>query len=187
MADNLIIKDGAGNSVIKATKDIGSGVQLEKVVLTDASGAPLATLPVSIAAPVPVTVAVLGAQDEAVAASDTATSGVFGLLKRIAQRITALIAALPFSVTRYYNYAGTQRIVVGAGGTRSTAITGTEVLLHANTRCFFAVGDVTVTASAGAGVPLESGEKFHLRITTGQFLYVVQDTAGGFISIVPVL
>lgn len=42
---------------------------------------------------------VIGATDETAASSDTATSGLNGLLKRIAQRLTSLIALLPASLT----------------------------------------------------------------------------------------
>lgn len=42
---------------------------------------------------------VIGATDETAASSDTATSGLNGLLKRIAQRLTSLIALLPSALT----------------------------------------------------------------------------------------
>lgn len=43
MADNFIVKDGNGASLIKASKDIGSGVQADKVLLVDSAGASLAS------------------------------------------------------------------------------------------------------------------------------------------------
>lgn len=43
--------------------------------------------------------ALIGATNESAAASDTATSGLNGLLKRIAQRLTSLIALFPAALT----------------------------------------------------------------------------------------
>lgn len=91
------------------------------------------------------------------------------------------------TTTRAYGYAAGQRITSVAAQTRSTAITASEVMLHASARCFFRVGDVTVVATVGAGsVPLEAGEKFHLRITSGEFISVIRDTADGNLTIMPV-
>jgi len=98
------------------------------------------------------------------------------------------LVSLTTTGTRAYNYATGQRITTsGAGQVRSTAITGTEILLHASIRGFIRIGDVSVVATVGAGsIPLEAGEKFHLRITTGQFVSWIRDGAvDGSLSIVP--
>lgn len=62
------------------------------------------------------------------------------------------------------------------------------MLLHASVRGFFRVGDVSVTATVGAGsIPIEAGEKFHLRITSGQFVSFIRDGASdGSLTIMPV-
>ncbi len=104
-------------------------------------------------------------------------------------------ARLPVAVpvtattTRAYGFAAGQRLTTaGAGQVRSAAIAAGEVLLHASVRGFFRVGDAAVVASVGAGsIPLESGEKFHLRINSGQFVSFIRDgAADGSLSIVPV-
>lgn len=93
------------------------------------------------------------------------------------------------TTTRAYNFPGGQRLTTaGAGQVRSAAVTASEVLLHASVRGFFRVGDSAVSATVGAGsIPLESGEKFHLRITSGQFISFIRDGASdGSLTIMPV-
>jgi hypothetical protein len=93
------------------------------------------------------------------------------------------------TTTRAYQFASGQRITTsGTGQVRSTAIAATEVLLHASVRGFFRVGDGAVAATVGAGsIPLAADEKFHLRITSGQFVSFIRDGAtDGSLSIVPV-
>jgi hypothetical protein len=58
-----------------------------------------------------------GATSEAAAATDTSTSGLNGLLKRIAQRLTALIALLP---SAFGANGGLKVDIVGDTGTGST-------------------------------------------------------------------
>lgn len=104
-------------------------------------------------------------------------------------------AAVPVSVptvantTRAYDWANGQRLTTAdAGAVRSTAIAAAEVLLHASGRGFVRVGDNTVVAAVAAGsIPLEAGEKFHLRLTSGQFISWVRDGAtDASLSIMPV-
>lgn len=93
------------------------------------------------------------------------------------------------TATRAYTYASGQRLTTsGAGQVRSTAVAATEVLLHASVRGFLRVGSASVTAEVNAGsIPLEAGEKFHLQITSGQFISWIRDGAtDGSLSIVPV-
>lgn len=142
----------------------------------------------------------IGATNAAAAADETANTGLNGLLKGIFAvlrvRLPALVGGLlPVSVprfawsTRAYDFAAGQRLTTaGAGQVRSGAVAATEVLLHAQVRGFFRVGDGTVSASVGAGsIPLEAGEKFHLQITSGQFISWIRDGAtDGSLTIVPV-
>ena len=86
-------------------------------------------------------------------------------------------------------YAAGQRLTTaGTGQVRSTAITATEVLLHASVRGFFRVGDNAVAATVGPGsIPLEAGEKFHLRIASGEFVSFIRDGGtDGSLTIMPV-
>lgn len=91
------------------------------------------------------------------------------------------IAAIATIGTRAYG-AG-QQVAIGAASAASTGLAATEVLLHASARCFIRVA---TAATAGAGIPLEAGEKFHLRLTSGQQIHVIRDTVDGVLNIVPV-
>lgn len=85
--------------------------------------------------------------------------------------------------TRTYNFAAIQRVAVATAAASSTAVTGTEVLVHASTKCYIRIGE---PATAATGIPLEAGEKFHFRIATGAVISVIRDTTDGFLTIVPV-
>ena len=79
------------------------------------------------------------------------------------------------------------RVAVGVATAYSSTIAATEVLLHASTRCFVQVVAATGTpAVTNDAIPLEAGEKFHLRLTSGLRIGVVRDTADGFLNIIPV-
>lgn len=87
--------------------------------------------------------------------------------------------------TRSYNYGAIQRLNVAAVAADSAAIAATEVMVHASVKCYILPG-ATGTATASNGIPIEAGEKFHFRITSGHKISVIRDTADGFITIVPV-
>lgn len=135
-----------------------------------------ATQPVSIANPVAVTGTFWQATQPISAASLPLPTGA----STAANQATA-IAAIATIGTRAYG--GGQQVAIGATSAASTGLTATEVLLHASSRCFVRVA---TAATAGAGIPLEAGEKFHLRLTSGQQIHVIRDTADGFLNIVPV-
>lgn len=87
--------------------------------------------------------------------------------------------------TRAYDFAAAQRIAVGVASGQSAAVNADEVLLHATTACFFSVGS-NPTASNGAGsIPLEAGEKMHLRIKAGSLIAVIRNSADGHLFIAP--
>lgn len=89
--------------------------------------------------------------------------------------------------TRTYDYAAGQRLTVTSTSARSSAVAAGEVMLHASSRMFVRVGDNTVVATSGAGsFPLEMGEKFHLRIASGQQIAAIRDAADGFLTVMPV-
>jgi hypothetical protein len=83
MANNFDFTPGSGKT--GAAEDIG-GVLYPKVIATEIDGTDSGLA------------AKLGAADEPAASTDTATSGINGLLKRIAQRLSSLIALLPASL-----------------------------------------------------------------------------------------
>ncbi len=144
-------------------------------------------LPVAVGGTVAVSAASLplpaGAASEA---------GVQALVDRFAPleagRAPVAVQALA-TTTRAYDYAAGQRLTTaGSGQVRSEAVAAAEVLLHASVRGFFRVGTAAVVASVGAGsVPLAADEKFHLRISPGQFISFVRDGGSdGSLTIMPV-
>lgn len=87
-----------------------------------------------------------------------------------------------------YNYAAGQRLSYTAAAARSTAVTGTGVLLISSTRCFFRIGNSAVNATAGAGsIPLAADVPFHVALASGEFVSVIRDTVDGNLTVVPVL
>jgi len=99
----------------------------------------------------------------------------------------ALLTAIGKIGTRAYGTV--TRAAVGAASALSAVIDATEVLLHPSTKCFVlaVAGTGTPMVAADTGIPLEAGEKFHMRITSGQRIAVIRDTADGFLHIAPVL
>lgn len=78
------------------------------------------------------------------------------------------------------------RLAVGAASAYSAVIAATEVMLHASTRCFVgAIGPTGTPTLTSDYIPLEAGEKFHLRLS-GQRIGVIRDTTDGFLNIIPV-
>lgn len=90
------------------------------------------------------------------------------------------------SSTRLYDFTGVQRIAVAAAEADSAAIAATEVCLHPSTRCHVVAGPSPQAATASNGIPLEAGEKFHMKITSGDIISVIRDTADGYLHIIPV-
>jgi hypothetical protein len=90
--------------------------------------------------------------------------------------------------TRAYDYGSIVVLAVGAASVRNgSPIVAREVLLHTSTRCFFRIGGSGVVATSANGIPLEAGEKFHVQLSADQYVSVIQDTAAGSLSIVPVV
>lgn len=95
------------------------------------------------------------------------------------------ITAIATIGTRAYGAAATRLAYAGTSA-QSAAITATEVLLHncGTARCYVkAASSPTATAN---DIPIEAGEKFHLRITSGHKIAAIQDSAGGNLNIIPV-
>lgn len=82
-------------------------------------------------------------------------------------------------------YGAVERVVVGAASAQSAPVLATEVMLHASVKCYFLVG-TDPTAAAGTSIPLEMGEKFHLKIESGKRIAVVRDSADGYLHVVAV-
>lgn len=91
------------------------------------------------------------------------------------QRLPVAVPAVA-TTTRAYDWTAAQRLeTAGAAAVRSAAIVAAEVMLHAAGDGLFRVGDAAVVAAPAAGsVPLAAGEKFHLRLTPGQFISFIR-------------
>lgn len=121
-------------------------------------------------------------------------SGAFQTIATI-DDLTALVAtqAKQDAETAAVNRVGTRaygttvtRLGYTGTSAQSGAISATEVLLHncGSGRCFIKAGSAP-TATAN-DIPMEPGEKFHLRITSGDKIAALQDSAVGNLNIVPV-
>jgi len=102
-----------------------------------------------------------------------------------ADRQVEAIAAIARTGTR--TYGTVERVSVGSSANQSGAITATEVLLHASAKCYVLAGSGTPSPTASTGIPLEAGEKFHMRITSGHKIGVIRDAADGYLHIAPVV
>lgn len=179
MAYNTRTAPAAGSGL---AVDTISGADFHRVKL--AVGAEGAGVDVSATAPLPVsgTVAVTGV------ATQTTLAAI--LAKIIAAPATeakqdAAIAATATIGTRAYGTAAT-RVAYSGTSAQSATIAATEVLLHncGEGRCYVKAGS-SPTATVN-DIPLEAGEKFHLRVTSGHRVAVLQDSAAGSLNIVPV-
>ena len=112
-------------------------------------------------------------------------SGEVPTLAPIRDRLDTLIEGQATINTRAYGAAATRVAYTGTSA-QSAAITATEVLLHnrGDGACYVKAGS-NPTATVN-DIPLEPGEKFHLRITSGDKIAVLQDDTGGNLNIVPV-
>ena len=139
----------------------------------------------------------VGATNESVAASDTSTSGLNGLIKRLAQHLTSILTLLGDGnqKTQVVRTTGTVKqaaITVGTTAVRLTtdgnAPSSTRASLVAtpdlNSIAIFYVGSSTVTSSgATRGVPLVAGEQFIANDDAGNY-YIISDTAAQTVFVV---
>lgn len=189
-AGSLLAVDTISGGVFPRTK-ISFGVEGAAVDVSSAAPLPV-TGTVALDAPSLAALETIDLGATTLAALETTELGATSLaaLENITANVTgvateakqdAQTAAIGTIGTRAY--AAGQQVAIGAASAASTGLTATEVLLHASSKCFVRVA---ATATAAAGIPLEAGEKFHLRLTSGQQVHVIRDTADGFLNIVPV-
>lgn len=80
-------------------------------------------------------------------------------------------------------YGTVQRVTVSGTSAQSSVLTNyDEVMVHATTACYIVTG-ANPTATSSTGIPLSAGEKLHFRITPGDRIAVIQDSAGGFLFV----
>lgn len=79
-----------------------------------------------------------------------------------------------------------QKITIGAANAASAAINSSYVKVVASSDCWIVAGAAPVAAAAdGYATFLPAGIVFEYKITLGQKLGVIQDTAGGSLYITP--
>lgn len=197
MADNLSVTPGTGTAL--RTTEAG-GVHtphhLEDATQRTALLAALAALDpdtglAAIVTALQATLAVSAASLPLPTGAATQTTLAAILAKIIAAPATEAkqdsnTAAVALVGTRAYG-APAARVAVASATAYSAPLAATEVLLHASTRCFVGAvaGSGTPTVN-NTNIPLEIGEKFHMRLTSGQRVAVIRDTADGFLNVIPV-
>lgn len=138
------------------------------------------------ASPVPVsgTVAVTGTFYQATQPVSAASLPLPTGASTSANQTTA-IAAIATIGTRAYG-AGASRVAYTGTSAQSGTIAATEVMLHncGTARCYVAAA-ANPTATVN-DIPLEAGEKFTMRITSGHKVAAIQDSTGGNLNIIPV-
>lgn len=139
----------------------GAVINAATDVLSDNSHSPKVTLLSGSGDPTPISPATSGKQDQQIAGQATIGTRAYGTV---------------------------QRIGVASATALSTPIAATEVLLHASVKQYVlaVAGTGTPTVSAATGIPLEAGEKFHMRITSGQRIATIREDTDGFLHIAPV-
>lgn len=124
--------------------------------------------------------ALLTSSRDALTALGSYTDGLEGLT-------TSNTAAVQQVGTRAYG-AALPRLAYGNTSARSAAITATEVQLHncGTGRCFVRAGAAASVTATMSDTPLEPGEKFHMRITSGQAIAALREDTDGNLNIIPV-
>jgi len=120
-----------------------------------------------------------------IGSTNTVLGTLVGHVDGLEALIAATNAALALIGTRAYGAPAT-RLAYSGSSAQSAAIAATEVLLHncGTGRCF--VASATNPTATTDSIPLEPGEKFHLRITSGHKIAALQESTGGNLNIVPV-
>lgn len=171
MADNVTLAQGTF-----AADDVGGVLYPRNKLSIGGDGI---AADVSTSNPLPVSVQNLPATQPVSAAALPLPAGA-----ATSARQDTLATATALIGTRSYG-APLARLAVASVAAQSAAIAaGGEVLLHASTRCFIAAG-ANPTATTD-GIPLEAGEKFHMRIAANDKISALRDTTDGFLNIVPV-
>lgn len=128
-----------------------------------------------------------GLTDEELRAAPVPVSGTVGISGTVPVSGTVSIAATPKlgQSTRTLGWATGQHLAISTTAARSTAITGTEVLVSLSVPGYIKVGDNAVTAAAAAGSLYLPAGPHYLQITSGQFVSVL-GTAAGVASVIPI-
>ena len=97
--------------------------------------------------------------------------------------------------TRAYNYGAATRTAFSSTSSAAVALGALsaerEIMITATARCFLVFGASDVAAADGTAatnLPIEPGEKFHIRLPAGVTHYrVIRDTSDGVLNMFPTL
>lgn len=171
------VRNGAGGLATISTID-----DLMLIAATAEGQEALQTAVEEITAKLPANGATEAKQETVIAALASILTKIIVAPATEAKQDTTL-AAINLVGTRAYGPV--ERVGVATASAQSAAIAATEILLHASTKCYVLAG-ASPTATAATGIPLEAGEKFHMRITSGHKVAVIRDAADGFLHIATV-
>lgn len=92
------------------------------------------------------------------------------------------------TTTRLPVWASGQHVVTSATSAKTTAITGTEVMISLSADAYIRIGTAaSVVATKGAAsMFLPKGGPYTFQLTSGEAVAVIMDTAAGVMSAVPV-
>jgi hypothetical protein len=90
------------------------------------------------------------------------------------------------NTTRTYEWSNGQRVAVGSSNNDSAAINAFEIMVISTVACYFTVGATPDAADVAGSTYLPAGERFHLQITPGDKVSVLQFTTSGALFVVPV-
>jgi hypothetical protein len=128
--------------------------------------------------------------DPATGAAYTAGGGSGGGLTDAQLRAAPVPTTDTQGGTREHLTTGISRTAIVASSARvalPTLGSSREIYVMSTTRGFFLTGGGAVVAAAGTSHPIAADERFYLRVPAGHtHIAFIRDSAGGFISVVPV-
>lgn len=85
-----------------------------------------------------------------------------------------------------WDYPNGQIVAIGAGALASTAFAAgnTVVMITASSNCWYRVNGTAAAHTAGSDY-LAAGQKFMLKIPPAATISVIQDSAAGFLAVMP--
>ena len=92
------------------------------------------------------------------------------------------------TTTRLPVWASGQHVVTSATSAKTTAITGTEVMISLSADAYIRIGtaESVVATKGAASLFLPKGGPYTFQLTSGEAVAVIRDTGAGVMSAVPV-
>jgi hypothetical protein len=125
----------------------------------------------------------LGVKTDTVATTDTGTFSLIALLKRVLQRLTAILSTQTVAIT-----VTPSVVTIGAASEQSSVINSStnRLILNATTDCWVSIGvNPTAAARTAGSFFLNQGIPYYpILVAQGVSVAVIQDTASGVLSII---